>query len=426
MKRVIFVLLIGLSLSGSRIGFCQEKLQAAPADIGSIKVLNLETAQRIALAENPDLTAALARVAQARARVMQAAADWWPELNLTGGASRVRLSENFLQTSGIPANFSFANIDRTQENYTAGLQASWILFDGFYRTFNERQARFAEKSAAAARVDTQRLLISAVAETFLNAQLAQTNMRIAEADRDFYNQQLQDAVNRFDVGAGAWGDVLNIKVQLNTAKTSVLLSSRELEADMYGLAALLGLPDGSFPPQLQLNELDEKPDIEAEQVKPEILIEQALELRPDIRQLTLSIHQAEALIGQAEAAYYPQLRLSGPSMASGKAILPFSGDDFGNTIGLNLSWNLFNGGADRPEYSRRNRPGAKPVIPCLVCAMRSPPRCGRLWSIWRRPGNRCSCNGKVSSWSKKTANWPEMSMKPAKPLWCGSMRRSAI
>jgi len=28
-------------------------------------------------------------------------------------------------------------------------------------------------------------------------------------------------------------------------------------------------------------------------------------------------------------------------------VLAFSGDDFGNTIGVNLSWNLFTGGADK-------------------------------------------------------------------------------
>ena len=81
----------------------------------------------------------------------------------------------------------------------------------------------------------------------LNAQLKQTNIDIAQADKTFYLRQLEDAQNRYDVGAGPWGDVLNIKVQVNSAETSLILAKREFEAAGYGLAALMGISDATLP-----------------------------------------------------------------------------------------------------------------------------------------------------------------------------------
>jgi outer membrane protein TolC len=50
-----------------------------------IEVLDLETAARIALAENPSLAAAQARVEQAGQIVRQAQAGYWPQVDLPPG-----------------------------------------------------------------------------------------------------------------------------------------------------------------------------------------------------------------------------------------------------------------------------------------------------------------------------------------------------
>ena len=64
------------------------------ADLSTVRVLDLHTAQAVALAANPNMAAARARVEQARARVQQAAAAWWPSLDLSSGGSRQRLAES--------------------------------------------------------------------------------------------------------------------------------------------------------------------------------------------------------------------------------------------------------------------------------------------------------------------------------------------
>ena len=347
MNRIFFVVLVCCTIFWPGHGQGGEAEIQAPPALSAVQVLDLPTAQQLALAGNPSMDAALARVEQARARVQQAAAAWWPSLDLTGSGGQTRQSDSAWQTTQALAHLGGQSVDQTTAQYAAGLQASWLLFDGFYRKFNEEQAGYGEKSAAAGREDAQRLLVAAVAEAFLNAQLAQTNVGIAAADRDFYNQQLQDAQNRFDAGAGLWGDVLNIKVQLNSAKTSFLLSGREFEAAGYGLAALLGLPEAQFPKHLSLKPLAQDTDVSVTAVSPDQLIEEALARRPDVQQLTLAVKQAEAGIGMAEAQFYPKLQVAGAVNDTRQGDLRLSEDDVSDIVALNLSWNLFAGGVDK-------------------------------------------------------------------------------
>ncbi|MBW2328293.1 MAG: TolC family protein [Deltaproteobacteria bacterium] len=342
MKQVLFILLISCLLT--TVAWSQEEQEPVGPDFSGIEVLDLETAQRIALKGNPGIVAAQARLEQARARVKQAVAAWWPILDVTGTAARTRRSDNVYEFANLPGQ----SADRTYNSSAAGLQATWVLFDGFFRSFKQEQMEFGEKSSAAARRDSQRLLVSAVAEAFLNAQLTQTKVKIAEADKKFYKKQLLDANNRFEVGTGPWGDVLNIKVQLNSARTSAMFGKREYEAAQYGLAALLGVPDSTFPETVSLAELDRdfKPSGDLEK-DAQGLIDEALATRPDLRRLSMQVHEAEAATGQAKAAFWPKVQLGGTVNGAQQGDVALTGEDFGNSVSVSAAWNLFSGGADR-------------------------------------------------------------------------------
>jgi len=342
MKQVLFILLISCLLT--TVAWSQEEQEPVGPNFSGIEVLDIETAQRIALKGNPGIVAAGARLEQARARVKQAVAAWWPSLDVTATAARTRRSGSAYELANLPGQ----STDRTYNSSAAGLQATWVLFDGFFRSFKQEQTEFGEKSWAAARRDSQRLLVTAVAEAFLNAQLAQTKVKIAEADKKFYTKQLLDANNRFEVGTGSWGDVLNIKVQLNSARTSSMFGKREYEAAGYGLAALLGVSDSIFPDTVRLAELDKdfKPT-EAGEDDAQTLIDEALAVRPDIRKLAMQVSEAEAVTGQAKAAFWPRVQLGGTVNGAQQGDFVVTGDDFGNAVSLNAAWNLFSGGADK-------------------------------------------------------------------------------
>ncbi len=346
-KQYYFLLIMALFLVITGTAYGEEQKNAAGPDLSGIDLLDLQTAQKLALESNPSMNAALERVEQAKARVSQAAASWWPILDLTGSGGQTRMSDNAWQSSQALANIYGQSVDRTSDNYAMGVQASWILFDGFYRSLRNEQAKYGEQSSGAGRRDAQRLLARAVAEAFFSAQLAQTKVKIAEADMEFYTKQLQDAQNRFDVGAGPWGDVLNIKVQLNSAKTNNMLSRREFEATVYGLAALMGVQGAEFPGHVELSPLDTDFDINVPEDQTQQLIDEALELRPDVKAMILRVKEAEIGTEMAMAPYYPKLQLTGAVNGARQGDVSLTGDDFGNSLLLNLSWNLFAGGADK-------------------------------------------------------------------------------
>ena len=65
--------------------------RAGAVDWAAMSTLDLETAVEIALAGNPGLEAAAARVRQAKAQVDQARSTYWPRLDANASGARVAL-----------------------------------------------------------------------------------------------------------------------------------------------------------------------------------------------------------------------------------------------------------------------------------------------------------------------------------------------
>ena len=316
--------------------------------LAQVQELDLHTAQCIALTGNPGISAAQERVGQARARLQQALATWWPSVDITAGGAHQRISDSSYSLNRRIAAATGQNLDQSSMFYTTGLQTTWLLFDGFYRKFNEERAQAAQFAEEEALNDSRRLLAAAVAQAFLNAQLAQSNISISQASLTFYEKQLANAKRRYEVGTGAWGDVLNIQVQLNNIRAGLINHERELEAAKYGLAALLGMPEAVLPAHTALAAFTNDPySSPGQSADAKQLIADAYGSRPDVRRLEHRLQEAEALAGMAKAPLYPQVRLAGALEGQREDDLPLESADYGNSIGVNMSWNLYAGGADK-------------------------------------------------------------------------------
>lgn len=326
--------------------------QDLPDTLKQIDVLDLPTAVAIALAENPDLQTARARVLQARQAVEEARSAYWPRLDATASGARVSLSDRDLQTQQQTAAFFNSSIEDPQEYYSASLSASWLLFDGFARKFNLAGAKYAEQATEAGRADAQRLLLEAVTQTYLSAQLAQENILIEKADLEFNQRQLDEARLRYQVGTGALSDVLNFEIRVNTANTGIISANQNFRARMIALAALLGLPESDLPDQMELAPL--APPTPAELADPQIdeLVELAFRLRPDLQQSEWSVERATANVKVARGDYYPTLSVLASLDGERTDDPSFETDDFGNSVGVSISYNIFAGGLYRARYQR--------------------------------------------------------------------------
>lgn len=316
----------------------------------TVDVLDLDTAVRVALLQNPSLAAAQARVAQAAEALRQAKSAYWPRLDASFSASRVDMAQNeYEQQAAFSALFG-TSLDDPETYYQLGLSASWLLFDGFTRKFSVLAAKYGESLTAAARDDVRRLLVSSVAGAFLSVQYAQENIIIAEADLAFNQRLLTEAQLRYDVGAGALSDVLNFEIKANAAETQRIQAVQSLKIGMVGLAAVMGLPGTALPDHLSLAPL--KPASTEELGTPELetLLYEAYRSRPDLQQIDWAVRQAEAGVEAARGNYYPSLSLSADYRGERAGDTGFGSDDFGNTLAVGVSYNIFSGWLYDAQY----------------------------------------------------------------------------
>ena len=312
-------------------------------------MLDFDTAVRIALEKNPNLAAVKARVNQAREMVTQAKSAWWPRLDAEAGATRADLSKDDYNEALLMAKLlsPYAEVDDPVSQYKGSLTLSWILFNGFERRYTILAAEFGEKEAVSGHGETLRLLISAVAEAYFSAQLARESISIAEADKAFYEKVLKDAQARYDVGAGALSDVLNFKVQINTSESSLLTAQENYETAISGLMAVLGMNGNRFPEKWSIPGLIQETKAEMELPNPDYGL--AMHKRPDVKQSGFALERARAEAEKAKSNLYPDVSVYASFQGTRSDDPEFEADNFGNVVGLTVTYNLFDGGYKRAK-----------------------------------------------------------------------------
>jgi outer membrane protein TolC len=346
-------------------------------------IIDLAKAQEIALLNNPSLQAAEARIRQARARVRQAVSAYFPQIDTSFSASRTHLAENVLEASrqaafsaplapiqsqlqqvlagqaqlpdtatlvqqvlraGASAVTARNAVPGTLENYEAAVTATWLIFDGFGRWFTNAAARFGLRQTEASFHESQRLLLHAVAGAFYNVQLQRENIGISESDRAYNERLLIDAKARRRVGAGSLSDELNFEIRARAAEAAVLQARNAHTVALVGLATLMGLPDAGLPAGTDVAELAiESPEELDEPPALDELLASADRLRPDLAAARFGVKTAHAAVGINRAQYFPTAAAFASRNAQRGNNAKFEGDDFGGTIGVSVSYDLFTG-----------------------------------------------------------------------------------
>ena len=309
------------------------------SELDGISVLDLRTAQQIALKGNPSLDAARERVIQAKKQLMQAWGAYFPSITASGSKNRSILSDNDYEQALLLS----PDADDTTDRYSASISASWTLFNGFQREYNHMSARYGKKSSIESRNNVLRLLLYQVAASYFNAQLARENINIAKANEEFNQRQLVETEARYRVGTGSLSDVLNFKIRINSAKAQLISAKQGYEVALYGLASLMGIPDAKLPEHIELSKLEDETGDELVIPDSSAAVNYALENRPDLIQRNYLFKQAKAGVGSARSGYYPTVSITASMEDLYRQDREFESDDFGKTLLLNVSFNLFNG-----------------------------------------------------------------------------------
>jgi len=324
-------------------------------DLSSIEILDLKTGCRIALSGNPSIETAKARINQARQKVLQTRALYWPSLDVNSSADRIRLSDHAYEENLLSAQRfdPQADIKDPENYYQADVTATWVLFSGFERRFKNLAAKYGKEASQYACQDLKRMLVFSICESYYSIQFAKEKIKIAQADKAFNLRLLSVAQARRNAGIGSLSDELNFIVRVNSAEAELIKANHQYEANKYGLAALLGIPGAILPVHIKLKQLTDETLDELIPPEPGPQIEYAIKNRPDVLQKEYLLKKIVSEIEIARAQFYPDVYLTASVDGEHLHNARFENDDFGRSIGIMFKYNFFSGGSSLAEIREK-------------------------------------------------------------------------
>lgn len=308
-----------------------------------------------ALAHNPDVHAAQARLRESRAQLQKQQADARP--TVSGDAAALRMREpdlSSLQTS------QYANNDTSQTNsststsrgrgplqlYTAGFDASWEidLFGGTRRAIESASAQAEAVNADLA--DTQVSLAAEVAQAYIGLRDQQRRLALANQSAELEQQTLTLIRQRRARGVGTDADVERQSTEVENTRATLIPLDEQITESLDQLAVLTGRAPGALDNELSAPApLPTLPAIVAID-DPATMLRQ----RPDIRAAERRLASSNAEIGVHTADLFPKVTMLGfigssaadPGHLTRKSALTWLGAPY-------LQWNVFDFGRTRSD-----------------------------------------------------------------------------
>jgi outer membrane protein, multidrug efflux system len=292
---------------------------------------------RTALANNKDLEIATANVDQAAAQYGIVHSAEFPQLSAGATAERQRLSKTTALGSGS---------GRGQFNdFGVNLSASFEL-DVWGRL------RRATESARASLLASQQgrgtvvlTVVTTVASGYIQLRALDRQLEIAQRTSQSLGEAARLQRVRFEEGAVPASDYQQAESQYREAVARVPELEREIAQQENFLSVLLGRNPGSIPRGRDIDAL-------LFPAVPEGLPASLLERRPDIRQAEQNLIAANADIGVAKAAYFPDISLTALlGLESAQLSDLFKGPSKVWSFGASVLQPIFNAGRIRSQVA---------------------------------------------------------------------------
>ena len=274
------------------------------ADLKWFEVFKDEQLQaliRSALAQNYDLRIATARVEEARANLGITRSDQFPQFGASGGVELNRFSRD--GATPIPPVL-LPNQNRSFGSASLNLLSFEVDLWGKLRRATEA-ARANLLSSEENRKTVITTLVSDVATAYLSMRELDFELELSNETLETRQESLNLVKSRQSGGVATRLDMRQAEQLVDTAAQMIPVIQQQIEQTENQIHLLLGEPPGKVPRGRILTAQDLPPQV------PAGLPSALLERRPDIRAAEQNLIAANAEIGVARAAYFPQLSLSG-------------------------------------------------------------------------------------------------------------------
>jgi multidrug efflux system outer membrane protein len=287
---------------------------------------------RTALANNKDLKIATANVDQAFAQYGIARSAQFPQVNGGVSVARERSSANAPLPGG-----------RTVNDYTVNLSASFELdLWGKLRRATE-SARASLLASEQGKGTVVLTVVTTVASGYIQLRALDRQLEIAQRTSQSLGEAARLQRVRFEEGAVPQSDFLQAESQYRDAAARVPELEREIAQQENFISVLLG---HNPEPIARGRDIDSLlfPAV------PEGLPASLLERRPDIRQAEQNLIAANANIGVAKAAYFPDISLTALlGLESAQLSDLFKGPSRAWSFGAGVLQPIFNAGRIRSQ-----------------------------------------------------------------------------
>lgn len=276
-------------------------------------------------AGNLNIAEAQAQYRQSQALLKSARSSLFPTVGASASVTR----------SGAGSGSASSDI----RQYTLSGDVSWEV-DLWGRVRRSVEASRAGVQASAADMANVRLSMqSTLAQSYFSLRIADAERRLMAQTVEAYTRSLRTTQNRYDAGMAAQADVAVSRTQLENAKADLLALEWQRAQLEHAIAVLMGQAPSSFD-LAQTTSLAAVPPI------PAGVPAQLLQRRPDVAAAERRTAEANAQIGVAQSAWFPDLTLNAQGgFRSGEWVQWLTAPARFWSLGPALAMTLFDGGA---------------------------------------------------------------------------------
>lgn len=226
--------------------------------------------------------------------------------------------------------------------YNASVNVNYTLFDGLGRRYNYKRLKEQfQLSELQARETIENTVLQMFSVYYNVAQLSD-NLNTLEETLNITKDRLVRAKYQFDYGQNTKLEVLNAEVDINNDSINIINIEQQLKNAKRDLKLVLG--------ETYSNDFDVETEVQFSlQFQKDSLFEKAKSRNVALLQTEKNIAISKLDINSGRSAYLPTLGLTGSygwnkSNNNGASFVAVS-TNTGLSGGLNLSWNLFDGGS---------------------------------------------------------------------------------
>ena len=239
-------------------------------------------------------------------------------------------------------NTNKANVGFQSDEATASLKLSYNLFNGFKDLATKESSKYLSLSSQYALNATKQDIVLDTKIAYINYLDKQNALETYKSAYVLFQEQFNDSQNRYNQGLIAKNDLLQVQVNMSSAKQNVVKAQGDLKVAIYQLSNILGGVNLN-------NEVIQK--IDEQTLKSSIYDEKSLENRSEIQALQMNLESIKELEKSVTSGYYPKVD---SSVSHNKYYDEISKDielkeKNQNIANVTATWNLYNGGYDSSQ-----------------------------------------------------------------------------